>query len=65
MILSIPHQLPTNLSAITSPWPFMKWALDMVGPLRTTPSHKKFFLAAINYFTNLVEMEAYANDKDG
>ncbi|XP_062100796.1 uncharacterized protein LOC133806720 [Humulus lupulus] len=33
----ISHQPPERLISITSPWPFMKWGMDIVGKLPTAP----------------------------
>lgn len=38
--------------------------MDIVGPLSTATSQKKFMLVATDYFNKWVEVEAYANIKD-
>ena len=38
--------------------------MDIVGPLSTTAAQKKFLLVVTNYFSKLVEVEAYASIKD-
>ncbi|XP_010424375.1 PREDICTED: uncharacterized protein LOC104709463 [Camelina sativa] len=52
---------PTELLQTTSPpYPFMRWAMDIVGPL--TPSNqKKYLLIMMDYFTKWVEAESYAS----
>ena len=58
-------KLPTqNLTTITSPWPFPQWGIDIVRPLLTTPTQKKLFLIATNYFSKWIEAEAFASIKD-
>ncbi|XP_010480879.1 PREDICTED: uncharacterized protein LOC104759673 [Camelina sativa] len=52
---------PTELLRTMSPsYPFMRWAMDIVGPL--TPSRqKKYLLIITDYFTKWVEAESYAS----
>ncbi|KAG7548045.1 Integrase catalytic core [Arabidopsis suecica] len=49
---------PEMLSAVTAPYPFMRWAMDIVGPLPPSCS-KKFLLVLTDYFIKWVEAEAY------
>ncbi|XP_010496968.1 PREDICTED: uncharacterized protein LOC104773993 [Camelina sativa] len=51
---------PENLKTISSPWPFMKWGMDIVGKLPTAPAQKVFLLAVTDYFTKWVEAEAFS-----
>jgi len=39
----------------TSPWPFMQWGLDVVGPLPQAQPQLRFLLVATDYFTKWVE----------
>ena len=48
---------------MTSPWPFYKWGIDVVGPLPLATCQRKFMLVATDYFTKWVEVEAYAQIK--
>ncbi|XP_019100353.1 PREDICTED: uncharacterized protein LOC104778246 [Camelina sativa] len=51
---------PTELLRTTSPpYPFMRWAMDFVGPLPAS-RQKKYILIMTDYFTKWVEAEAYA-----
>ena len=55
------QRLPAEkLTAITSPWPFSQWGIDIVGPLPQGKGQVKFLLVAIDYFTKWVEAEALA-----
>ena len=55
------QRLPAEkLMAITSPWPFSQWGIDIVGPLPQGKGQVKFLLVAIDYFTKWVEAEALA-----
>lgn len=38
--------------------------MDIVGPLSTAASQKKFLLVATDYFSKWIEAEAYASIKD-
>ena len=49
-----------KLTAITSPWPFSQWGINIVGPLPQGKGQVKFLLVAIDYFTKWVEAEALA-----
>ena len=44
--------------AITSPWPFSQWGIDIVNPLPQGKGQVKFLLVTIDYFTKWVEAEA-------
>ena len=60
---------PTNrqpaevLSSITSPYPFMRWAMDIVGPLHNS-KQKHFLLVLTDFFSKWVETDSYASIKD-
>ncbi|XP_033140595.1 uncharacterized protein LOC108870435 [Brassica rapa] len=49
------------LSSITSPYPFMRWAMDIVGPLHNS---KRFLLVLTDFFSKWVEADSYASIKD-
>jgi transposase InsO family protein len=49
-----------NLSPVTSPWPFYKWGIDIVGPFPEAPSRIKFLLVAVDYFTKWTEVKPLA-----
>ncbi|XP_010420641.1 PREDICTED: uncharacterized protein LOC104706174 [Camelina sativa] len=51
---------PTELLRTTTPpYPFMRWAMDIVGPLPVS-RQKKYILIMTDYFTKWVEAEAFA-----
>ena len=55
------QRLPAErMTAITSPWPFSQWGIDIVGPLPIGKGQVRFLLVAIDYFTKWVEAEALA-----
>jgi hypothetical protein len=60
----IPHVPPEPLHPVISPWPFMKWGMDLVGKLPTSTGQKKWFLAMTDYFSKWVEAEAYPEIKE-
>jgi len=53
-------QPPEKLIPITSPWPFAKWGVDIVGPMPPGKGGRKFLLVAVDYFTKWAEAEALA-----
>jgi hypothetical protein len=46
----------TTLLMIPITWPFIVWGLDMVGPLKTTPSGFTHLLVAFDKFTKWVKV---------
>ncbi|MBW1279401.1 integrase zinc binding domain-containing protein, partial [Escherichia coli] len=57
------HQPTEMLSPVTSPYPFMRWAMDIIGPLHPS-KQKRFLLVLTDYFSKWVEAEAFASIKD-
>jgi hypothetical protein len=49
---------------IISPWPFMKWGMDIVGKLPKAPGGKVFMLAMTDYFSKWIEAEAFSQVTD-
>jgi ribonuclease HI len=56
---------PEELSPISSPWPFAKWGVDIVGPLPLGKGSCKFLVVAVDYFTKWAEAEALATITTG
>jgi len=48
------------MMAITSPWPFVQWGIDIIRPLPQGKKQVKFLLVAIDYFMKWVETKALA-----
>lgn len=49
---------PTGfLQPIIVPFPFYQWGIDIVGPIPSRPSQKKFLLVAVDYFSKWVKVE--------
>ncbi|XP_049358626.1 uncharacterized protein LOC125823279 [Solanum verrucosum] len=45
---------------MSSPWPFVAWGMDVIGPIEPAASNRhKFILVAIRYFTKWVEAASY------
>jgi transposase InsO family protein len=57
---NIYHQPAEPMYPVLSPWPFMKWGMDIVGPMTESSAGKKYFLAMTDYFSKWIEAEAYA-----
>ena len=53
-----------DLVSISSPWPFVQWGIDIVGPLPTAPAQKKLLLVATDYFSKWIEVDAFSSIKD-
>ncbi|XP_059292068.1 uncharacterized protein LOC132045492 [Lycium ferocissimum] len=49
------HQPGELLHSVISPWPFMKWGMDIVGPLPQAPGKARFILFMTDYFSKWVE----------
>ena len=60
----IPRMPSKVLNPVTSPWPFVQWGMDIVGPLPAVAAQKKFLLVTTDYFSKWVEAEAYYKIKD-
>ena len=55
------HVPPSKLHALTSPWPFSVWGIDIIGKISPkSPNGHEFILVAIDYFTKWVEVASYA-----
>lgn len=55
---------PENLKSLSSPWPFRKWGIDIVGKFPMAPGQKIFLLVVTDYFTKWVEAEALVKITD-
>jgi ribonuclease HI len=51
---------PEYLHSVTSPWPFAKWGIDIVGPMPPGKGNRKFIVVVVDYFTKWAEAEALA-----
>ena len=60
----VPRQPPEELTTISSPWPFSKWGIDILGPLPLGKGQCKFVVVAIDYFTKWAEAEPLASITD-
>ena len=60
---SIIHVPATTMHSMSSPWPFYKWGIDIVGRLPLATKHRKFILVATDYFPKWAKVEAYAQIK--
>ncbi|XP_048608335.1 uncharacterized protein LOC125584234 [Brassica napus] len=54
------HSPTEFLHTLTAPYPFMRWRMDIIGPMPAS-RQKKFILVLTDYFTKWVEAEAYAS----
>ncbi|RDY07185.1 Gypsy retrotransposon integrase-like protein 1, partial [Mucuna pruriens] len=51
---------PEKLHAMTSPWPFCRWGVDILGPFPLAPGQVKILIVAVDYFTKWIEAEPIA-----
>ncbi|KAH9802826.1 Ribonuclease H [Citrus sinensis] len=52
----VPVQPPEKLTTMTSPWPFVQWGIDLIGPLPKGRGAATHAIVAIDYFTKWVEV---------
>ncbi|GJR52102.1 reverse transcriptase domain-containing protein [Tanacetum coccineum] len=57
---AVPRLPKAYMISVTSAWPFMKWGMDIVGPLPDGPGRVKYLIMAIDYFTKLMEAKPLA-----
>ena len=57
------RQPAEELSSISSPYPFMRWSMDIVSPLHNS-KQKRFLLVLTYFFSKWVEAESNASIKD-
>ena len=56
------HVPPSMLHALTSPWPFSTWGVDVIGKVSPkSSSGHEYILVAIDYFTKWVEATSYVS----
>ena len=56
------HVPPSELHALTSPWPFLAWGVDVIEKVSPkSSSGHEYILVAIDYFTKWVEAASYAS----
>ena len=54
------HVPPSELHALTSPWPFLVWGIDIIRKISPKSfSGHEYILVAIDYFTKWVEATSY------
>jgi len=54
---TLSHQKPKELHYMFSPWPFVQWGMDIIGPCAPSKGQCKFLLVGIDYFTKWIEAE--------
>ncbi|RDX65933.1 Retrovirus-related Pol polyprotein from transposon 17.6, partial [Mucuna pruriens] len=51
---------PETLHSMSSPWPFSRWGVDILGPFPVAPGQIKFLIVVVDYFTKWIEAEPVA-----
>ncbi|XP_056695057.1 uncharacterized protein [Spinacia oleracea] len=57
------HRPAQIMTPITSPIPFAKWGMDLLGQYTTAPGGRRYVIVVIDYFTKWVEAEELMNIK--
>ncbi|KAG7548008.1 Integrase catalytic core [Arabidopsis suecica] len=58
------HQPSEILSSISAPYPFMRWSMDIVGPMHRSTRGVQYLLVLTDYFSKCIEAEAYISIQD-
>ena len=58
------HQPAGELQPVVSPWPFVQWGMDLVGPLPKATGNRRWLIATTDYFMKWVEAKPLANIRD-
>nr|QBG82596.1 putative uncharacterized protein [Papaver somniferum] len=58
------HAPATTLNSVGSPWPFVKWCVDIVGPFIEGSGKRRFLIVATDYFSKWVEAKALSRIRD-
>ena len=57
-LIHVPH---SELHALTSPWPFSVWGIDVIGKISPKSSNgHEYILVVVDYFNKWVETASYA-----
>ncbi|XP_056691775.1 uncharacterized protein [Spinacia oleracea] len=60
---SMTHKPSEFLHPTLTPWPFIKWGMDIVGKLPVAPGRKVFMLALTDYFSKWIEADSEYHQK--
>ncbi|GJV66367.1 reverse transcriptase domain-containing protein [Tanacetum coccineum] len=60
----VPKLLKADMILVKSAWLFIKWGMDIVGPLSEGPRREKYLIVAIYYFTKWTEAKPVATITD-
>ena len=58
------HKPGRVLNPLSSPWPFAKWGLDIIGPFPKAPRNKRYLFVGTDYFNKWVKAQPLANIRD-
>ena len=56
----ISHRPPTEMTPMSSPWPFAQWKMDALGLLPQALLFRKVLIVVIDYFTKWIKAEPLA-----
>nr|CAN76409.1 hypothetical protein VITISV_016043 [Vitis vinifera] len=61
MLGDLIHVPPSELHALTFPWPFSIWGIDVIGKISPkSSSGHEYILVVVDYFTKWLEATSYA-----
>ncbi|XP_074293579.1 uncharacterized protein LOC141620667 [Silene latifolia] len=55
----VSHQPAEHMHPIISPFPFMNWGMDIMGPLPRASGNRTYMLAMTDYFSKWIEAKAF------
>ncbi|KAG7543161.1 Integrase catalytic core [Arabidopsis thaliana x Arabidopsis arenosa] len=58
------HQPSEILSSISAPYLFMRWSMDIIGPMHRSTRGVQYLLVLTDYFYKWIEAEAYISIQD-
>ncbi|GJY93426.1 retrovirus-related pol polyprotein from transposon TNT 1-94 [Tanacetum coccineum] len=56
----VPRNPQQKITSITSPWPFYKWGINILGPFPEAQGKVRFLIVAIDYFTKWIKAKPVA-----
>ncbi|KAK8916849.1 hypothetical protein KSP39_PZI022199 [Platanthera zijinensis] len=51
------HQAAQSLRSIATPWPFVVWGMDLIGPFPMASGQRRFIMVMIDYFSKWIRLK--------
>ena len=55
----VPKHPPKLMTNVSTPLPFIKWGMEIIGKIPTAPGQRIYMLMLIDYFTKWVEAKIF------